>query len=343
MLPATIEWKDGKLRLLDQRLLPRRTEYAVCESAEDTARAIENMTVRGAPAIGVAAAYGLVLALKNEDFAEAAERLAATRPTAVNLFWAIKRMRELWLENRNKDNGELYLIMENEALTIHNEDIEINKSIGRFGAFVLPDRGAAITHCNAGALATAGYGTALGVFRAAAEAGKRIRIYADETRPRLQGGLLTAYELQQDGFDVTVITDSMAAFLMSRVKIDAVVTGADRVAMNGDAANKIGTYGLAIAAKRHGVPFYIAAPLSTFDAECACGADIPIEERCGNEVRAIGGVCVIPEEINVWNPAFDVTPNELIAGIITERGIIRAPYAENIEKFFRGGNNRNEK
>ena len=343
MLPATIEWEDGKLRLLDQRLLPRRTEYAVCESAEDTARAIENMTVCGAPAIGVAAAYGLVLALKNEDFAEAAERLAATRPTAVNLFWAIKRMRELWLENRNKDNGELYLIMENEALTIHNEDIEINKSIGRFGASILPDRGAAITHCNAGALATAGYGTALGVFRAAAEAGKRIRIYADETRPRLQGGLLTAYELQQDGFDVTVITDSMAAFLMSRVKIDAVVTGADRVAMNGDAANKIGTYGLAIAAKRHGVPFYIAAPLSTFDAECACGADIPIEERCGNEVRAIGGVCVIPEEIKVWNPAFDVTPNELIAGIITERGIIRAPYAENIEKFFRGGNNRNEK
>ena len=185
MLPATIEWKDGKLRLLDQRLLPRRTEYAVCESAEDTARAIENMTVRGAPAIGVAAAYGLVLALKNGDFAEAAERLAATRPTAVNLFWAIKRMRELWLENRNKDNGELYLIMENEALTIHNEDIEINKSIGRFGASILPDRGAAITHCNAGALATAGYGTALGVFRAAAEAGKRIRIYADETRPRL--------------------------------------------------------------------------------------------------------------------------------------------------------------
>ena len=233
--------------------------------------------------------------------------------------------------------------MENEALTIHNEDIEINKSIGRFGASILPDRGAAITHCNAGALATAGYGTALGVFRAAAEAGKRIRIYADETRPRLQGGLLTAYELQQDGFDVTVITDSMAAFLMSRVKIDAVVTGADRVAMNGDAANKIGTYGLAIAAKRHGVSFYIAAPLSTFDAECACGADIPIEERCGDEVRAIGGVCVIPEEIKVWNPAFDVTPNELITGIITERGIIRAPYAENIEKFFRGGNNRNEK
>lgn len=336
MLPATIEWEDGKLRLLDQRLLPRRTEYAVCESAEDTARAIENMTVRGAPAIGVAAAYGLVLALKNEDFAEAAERLAATRPTAVNLFWAIKRMRELWLENRNKDNGELYLIMENEALTIHNEDIEINKSIGRFGASILPDRGAAITHCNAGALATAGYGTALGVFRAAAEAGKRIRIYADETRPRLQGGLLTAYELQQDGFDVTVITDSMAAFLMSRVKIDAVVTGADRVAMNGDAANKIGTYGLAIAAKRHGVSFYIAAPLSTFDAGCASGAEIPIEERCGSEVRRIGGVCVIPEGIKVWNPAFDVTPCELISGIITERGIIRAPYSENIEKIFPG-------
>ncbi len=336
MLPATIEWKAGRLLLLDQRLLPYRLEYAACESAEDTARAIENMTVRGAPAIGVAAAYGLVLALKGEDFTAAAERLAATRPTAVNLFWAIRRMEALWRVNRELDKDELYRVMEKEAQTIHREDIEINRSIGRFGQEILPAQGKAITHCNAGALATAGYGTALGVFRAAAEVGKRIKIYADETRPRLQGGLLTAYELQQDGFDVTVITDSMAAFLMSRERIDAVVTGADRVAMNGDAANKIGTYCLAIAAKRHGVPFYIAAPLSTFDAGCASGADIPIEERCGSEVRRIGGVCVIPEEIKVWNPAFDVTPRELISGIITERGIIRAPYSENIEKFFPG-------
>ena len=337
MLPATIEWQAGRrLLLLDQRLLPHRLAYAACESAEDTARAIENMTVRGAPAIGVAAAYGLVLALKGEDFTAAAERLAATRPTAVNLFWAIRRMEALWRANRNRDKDELYRVMEKEAQAIHREDIEINRSIGRFGQEILPAEGKAITHCTAGALATAGYGTALGVFRAAAEAGKKIKIYADETRPRLQGGLLTAYELQQDGFDVTVITDSMAAFLMSRERIDAVVTGADRVAMNGDAANKIGTYCLAIAAKRHGVPFYIAAPLSTFDAGCASGAEIPIEERCGSEVRRIGGVCVIPEGIKVWNPAFDVTPCELISGIITERGIIRAPYSENIEKIFPG-------
>ena len=336
MLPATIEWKEGRLLLLDQRQLPSRTEYVSCESAEETARAIENMTVRGAPAIGVAAAYGLVLALKGEDFAAAARRLAGTRPTAVNLFWAIRRMEALWRANEDKNKDELYLIMEKEAKNIHDEDIEINKSIGRFGQEILPEKGAAITHCNAGALATAGYGTALGVFRAAAEAGKEIKIYADETRPRLQGSLLTAYELQRDGFDVTVITDSMAAFLMSRVKIDAAVTGADRVAMNGDAANKIGTYSLAIAAKRHGVPCYIAAPLSTFDAGCASGEDIPIEERGGGEVRAVGGVEVVPEEIKVWNPAFDVTPNELITGIITERGIIRAPFAENIKKFFPG-------
>ncbi|WP_455596631.1 S-methyl-5-thioribose-1-phosphate isomerase [Cloacibacillus porcorum] len=336
MLPATIEWKEGRLLLLDQRQLPRRTEYVSCESAEETARAIENMTVRGAPAIGVAAAYGLVLALKGEDFAVAARRLAGTRPTAVNLFWAIRRMEALWRANEDKNKDELYLIMENEVKNIHDEDIEINKSISRFGQEILPKKGAAITHCNAGALATAGYGTALGVFRAAAEAGKEIKIYADETRPRLQGSLLTAYELQRDGFDVTVITDSMAAFLMSRLKIDAAVTGADRVAMNGDTANKIGTYSLAIAAKRHGVPFYIAAPLSTFDTGCASGADIPIEERGGGEVRSVGGVEVVPEEIKVWNPAFDVTPNELITGIITERGIIRAPFAENIKKFFPG-------
>ena len=202
----------------------------------------------------------------------------------------------------------------------------------------MPDECAAITHCNAGALATAGYGTALGVFRAAAEAGKKLKIYADETRPRLQGASLTAYELMADGLDVTVITDSMAAFLMSRTKIDAVITGADRVAANGDAANKIGTYGLAIAAKHHGVPFYIAAPLSTFDADCPSGAEIPIEERAADEVRKIGGKYITPPDVKVWNPAFDVTPSELIAGIITERGVIRAPYKENIEKIFPGVN-----
>lgn len=340
MVPETLEWRDGALFLLDQRAIPYKTQYLCCESAEDTARAIEDMVVRGAPAIGVAAAYGLVLASRvdgGEDFAAASRRLAATRPTAVNLFWAIKRMNDVHAANANKCKLELYKALERKAVAIHREDIEANKAMGRYGAELLPQSGTAITHCNAGALATAGWGTALGVFRSAAEAGKRIKIYADETRPRLQGAMLTSYELARDGFDVTVITDSMAAFLMSRVKIDAVITGADRVAANGDAANKIGTYGLAIAAKRHGVPFYIAAPTSTIDMECPTGADIPIEERSGSEVRTFGGVQVIPDDIKVWNPAFDVTPAELISGIITERGVVRAPFDINIKKIFSEG------
>ncbi|MDO5115311.1 MAG: S-methyl-5-thioribose-1-phosphate isomerase [Synergistaceae bacterium] len=334
MLPATMEWKDGALWLLDQRALPCETKYIECRSAEDVALAIENMTVRGAPAIGAAAAYGLALAARAGDFQSAAARLAATRPTAVNLFWAIERMKRRW--QADKDNDDVISLLEKEAVLIHEEDIKINREIGRNGALLLPERCAVITHCNAGALATAGYGTALGVFRAAAEAGKKIKIYADETRPRMQGGSLTAYELMSDGFDVTVITDSTAAFLMAREKIDAVVTGADRVAMNGDAANKIGTYSLAIAAARHGVPFYIAAPLSTFDTGCASGADIPIEERDGDELRMIGKVRLMPAGVKVWNPSFDVTPAELIAGIITERGVIRPPYAENTAKIFSG-------
>ena len=334
MVPETIIWKDKKLFLLDQRVLPYETKYVTCESVEDTARSIENMTVRGAPAIGVAAAYGMVLSLGREDIDAAAERLAKTRPTAVNLFWAIKRMRDLYKANSALNEKELYALMESEAKKIREEDIAINRAMGRFGAELLPEKCTAITHCNAGALATAGYGTALGVFRAAAEAGKSVKVYADETRPRLQGGLLTSYELHRDGFDVTVITDSMAAFLMSREKIDVVVTGADRIAANGDTANKIGTYGLAVSAAHHKIPFYIAAPLSTFDADCASGADIPIEERSGAEVHSFGGNKVIPDEIKVWNPSFDVTPNKLIAGIITEYGVIRAPYAENIKRIL---------
>lgn len=336
MLPPTLKWDGGALYLLDQRALPLETKYRVCRDYREVAASIEDMTVRGAPAIGVAAAYGLALAENEYEFPEAAEMLAATRPTAVNLFWAIKRMKEFRAAHAEAKN--LPALLAREAAKIHEEDIEINKSIGRFGAALLPDECAALTHCNAGALATAGYGTALGVFRAAAEAGKKLKIYADETRPRLQGASLTAYELMADGFDVTVITDSTAAFLMSREKIDAVITGADRVAANGDAANKIGTYGLAIAAKHHGVPFYIAAPLSTFDTNCRCGADIPIEERAADEVRKIGDKWLTPPDANVWNPAFDVTPSELIAGIITERGVIRAPYKENIEKIFLEGN-----
>lgn len=336
MLPPTLKWDGGALYLLDQRALPLETKYRVCRDYREVAASIEDMTVRGAPAIGVAAAYGLALAENEDEFPEAAEMLAATRPTAVNLFWAIKRMKEFRAAHAEAKN--LPALLAREAAKIHEEDIEINKSIGRFGAALLPDECAALTHCNAGALATAGYGTALGIFRAAAEAGKKLKIYADETRPRLQGASLTAYELMADGFDVTVITDSTAAFLMSREKIDAVITGADRVAANGDAANKIGTYGLAIAAKHHGVPFYIASPLSTFDTNCRCGADIPIEERAADEVRKIGDKWLTPPDANVWNPAFDVTPSELIAGIITECGVIRAPYKENIEKIFLEGN-----
>ena len=333
MLPETIKWEDKKLTLLDQRLLPFELRRVVCESAEETERAIKEMVVRGAPAIGVAAAYGLALAAANGgDFDEAAKLLAASRPTAVNLFWAVERMKDLYHANKDKPNDEMCRVMEAEAVKIHNEDIEINRKIGFYGQSVLPRTGAALTHCNAGALATAGYGTALGVFRAAAEAGKEIKIFADETRPRLQGALLTSFELSSDGFDVTVITDSTAAFLMSRRKIDAVITGADRIAANGDAANKIGTYSLAIAARFHGVPFYVAAPLSTFDLKCASGADIPIEYRDGREVRELRGVKVMPEDTDVWNPSFDVTPRSLITGIITERGIIRAPLAENIKK-----------
>lgn len=332
MLPPTMKWENGELLLLDQRALPEAVKFRLCRGYQEIAEAIENMTVRGAPAIGVAAAYGLAMAEKEGAFCRAAERLAATRPTAVNLFWAIKRMKETRASHAG--DPRLAELLAREAEKIQEEDIETNKSIGRSGAALLPAECAAVTHCNAGALATAGYGTALGVFRAAREAGKKLKIYADETRPRLQGASLTAYELMADGFDVTVITDSAAAFLMSRRRIDAVVTGADRVAANGDAANKIGTYCLAIAAKYHGVPFYVAAPLSTFDMNCPRGADIPIEERGGQEVSRIGGSLLTPPGAKVWNPSFDVTPSELIAGIITERGVIRAPYNENIEKIF---------
>ena len=326
MLPPTMKWiGDGAfLRLLDQRVIPESVSFIDCFSCEDVARSIENMTVRGAPAIGAAVAYGMALAAKEGiDIATAKRRLAATRPTAVNLFWALERMERLASEC---DKNRLYNELICEAKRIHEEDIDINRRMGTFGQELLPDSSVVITHCNAGALATAGYGTALGIFRSAAEHGKKVKIFADETRPRLQGGRLTSFELFEDGFDVTVICDSMAAFLMSRTKIDAVVTGADRVAANGDAANKIGTYGLAIAARRHNVPFYIAAPMSTIDTNCLSGSDIPIEERSGSEVREFGGRTIIPERIKVWNPSFDVTPAVLITGIITENGVFRAPY-----------------
>ena len=293
-----------------------------CRTYEETAKAIEDMTVRGAPAIGVAAAYGVVLAAHSDPsiIDDALSRLSATRPTAVNLFGSIEKMRSVY--NEHKNSPELYLLLESEAIKIDREDRETNRRIGAHGAVLLPDKASVITHCNAGALATSGYGTALGVFRAARDAGKQIKVYADETRPRFQGGRLTAFELCEDGFDVTVICDSMSAFLMSREKIDAVITGADRIALNGDTANKIGTYGLAISAKWHNVPFYIAAPISTIDFNCPNGDRIPIEERDHMEVKMIGNEILVHDGAKVWNPAFDVTPADLIKGIITEAGII---------------------
>lgn len=323
MLPATMEWisEIPLLRLLDQRKIPTSIEFRDCRTYEETAAAIEDMTVRGAPAIGVAAAYGVVLAahIEHSKIEDAFLRLSATRPTAVNLFWSIERMRLVYTEY--KESPELYQMLESEALKIEREDREINRKIGESGQKILPEIATVITHCNAGALATAGYGTALGVLRAAKEAGKQIKVYADETRPRLQGGRLTAFELCEDGFDVTVICDSMAPFLMSREKIDAVITGADRIALNGDTANKIGTYGLAVSAKRHNVPFYIAAPISTIDFNCPTGEIIPIEERDHDEVRMAGSEIFVYKKAKVWNPAFDVTPAELITGIITEAGM----------------------
>lgn len=334
MLPETLEWRGDvpSLRLLDQRKIPREIAVYDCKTYEETALAIENMTVRGAPAIGVAAAYGVVLAARESAglIAPALQRLAGTRPTAVNLYWALERMKKI--ADANGANENISLLLEAEAIKIHDEDIETNKKLSRYGQTLLPQRANVITHCNAGAIATAGYGTALGVLRAAREKGKKIRIFADETRPRLQGGLLTAFELFEDGFDVTVICDSMAAFLMQREKIDAVIVGADRISANGDTANKIGTYSLAICAKAHNVPFYVAAPVSTIDINCPNGTNIPIEERDGDEIRSCGGRQIIPGNINVWNPAFDITPAEFISGIITEMGIIEKPYDVNIAK-----------
>jgi len=329
MLPASIEWIQEKhiLRLLDQRLIPHAIAFRDCCTYEDVALSIEDMTVRGAPAIGSAAAYGTVLAALAGGkvlFEKSLKRLASTRPTAVNLFWALDRMKNL----ATSYNGSACLAeaLENEAGNIYTEDIDINKALSSFGEKILPKECSVITHCNAGALATCGYGTALGILRSARESGKKLKIYADETRPRCQGARLTAFELMQDGFDVTLICDSMAAFLMSRKKIDAVITGADRVALNGDTANKIGTYSLAIAAKENKVPFYIAAPISTVDINCKGGDSIPIEERSAEEVRCIDGRLVAPKDVHVWNPAFDVTPAELIKGIITEKGIFSYPY-----------------
>ncbi len=314
-----IRWDGRTLFLLDQRLLPREEVWVACSSAQDVADAIRTMIVRGAPAIGVSAAFGMAMAAQNgEDLQHAADVLKRSRPTAVNLAWAVDRMLA--------HDGDPVT----EAETIFREDVEANKQMGRHGAQLLGSHATVLTHCNAGALATGGYGTALGVIRAAVESGKNVAVFADETRPYLQGARLTAWELQQDGIDVTLITDNMSGHFFQQGKFDAVIVGADRIAANGDTANKIGTYTVAVLAHAHNVPFYVAAPVSTIDPQCPSGAEIPIEERSANEVVELNGLRMAPEGINVRHPAFDVTPARLITAIITERGVLRPPFAEAI-------------
>jgi len=340
----TMRWVNGTLELIDQTKLPLTLEYVQCSDYLAVANAIKTMQVRGAPAIGAAAAYGLALAAsehKNLDkpsfFTEldkAAKVLAGTRPTAVNLFWAIDRMLGKLKETEDRPQEEIAQALLAEAHAIHAEDIAMNKRMGRYGAELVPREANILTHCNAGALATAGYGTALGVIRAAHEAGKKIHVYADETRPLLQGARLTAWELMQDNIPVTLITDNMAGYLMRKGMVDFIVVGADRITANGDVANKIGTYSVAVLAKENKVPFYVAAPVSTIDMALATGDDIPIEERVHAEVTHVFGQQTAPLGVKVFNPAFDVTPNHLIDGIITDRGVVRPPYNVNLKRIF---------
>ncbi|SHF31527.1 S-methyl-5-thioribose-1-phosphate isomerase [Desulforamulus putei] len=338
-----IIWENDSLRLLDQTKLPRSIEYIECNDYRTVAEAIKRLAVRGAPAIGAAAAYGLVVgarqieAADRKTFLEKLEAIAgelgATRPTAVNLRWALDRMMMRLTTAPEQDVQELRRIMLDEAHAIYNEDVQSNRKMGEFGQELLPDGARVLTHCNAGALATAGYGTALGVIRAAHEKGKQISVYADETRPLLQGARLTAWEMVQEGIPVTLITDNMAGYLMAKKMVDCVIVGADRITANGDVANKIGTYGVAVLAKYHNIPFYVAAPLSTIDMGLSSGEEIPIEERDPREVTHHAGQAMAPDGVQVWNPAFDVTPNHLVTAIITEMGIVYPPYIENLAKI----------
>jgi methylthioribose-1-phosphate isomerase len=339
----TIEWRAGSVRMIDQRLLPGREVIRIYRDYRGVAEAIRTMVIRGAPAIGVAAAMGSALGVKGTAgdrarirFASVAERLLATRPTAVNLKWALERMARVLEDNVALDAPRLFRRMRDEALSIYAEDIAANRALGHHGAALLGSPATVLTHCNAGALATAGYGTALGVVRAARDEGKRVQVFADETRPFLQGSRLTAWELRKDRIPVTVIADNMAGTVLRSGRIDCVIVGTDRTVANGDVANKIGTYPLAVLAQRHGVPFYVAAPLSSVDLECACGGEIPIEERSPKEITEFGGKRITPEGVSVFNPAFDVTPAELVTAIITERGIARPPFASSLAALKRG-------
>jgi methylthioribose-1-phosphate isomerase len=339
----TLEWTDSGVRFLDQTKLPMEETYVTCKTYTQVADVIRTMVVRGAPAIGVAASMGIALGVKNSkaetvgalksEFDQICDVIGKTRPTAVNLFWAIRRMREKFELVRVRPLAQIKQALIEEAQRMHAEDIAANQAMGKHGATLMPASGGVLTHCNAGALATCGYGTALGVIRAAVEQGKKIHVFADETRPFLQGSRLTAWELMKDGIPTTVISDNMAGAIMKQGKIDAIVVGADRIAANGDVANKIGTYTVAVLAKEHGIPFYVAAPLSTVDFATPEGSGIPIEQRDGKEVTHIAGKQMVPSGVEVENPAFDVTPAKYVTAIVTEKGIARAPYGESLQKL----------
>jgi methylthioribose-1-phosphate isomerase len=339
----TLEWTKQGVRFIDQTKLPTEEVYVTCTTHQQVADVIRNMVVRGAPAIGVAAAMGIALGVQNSkaenvadlknDFDQICEIIRQTRPTAVNLFWAVQRMQEKFGTLRVRPVAQIKQALADEAQRMHAEDIAANQAMGRHGATLMPASGGVLTHCNAGALATAGYGTALGVIRAAIEQGKKIHVYVDETRPFLQGSRLTAWELMKDGIPTTVISDNMAGAMMKQGKIGAIVVGADRIAANGDVANKIGTYTVAVLAKEHTIPFYVAAPISTVDLDTPDGSRIPIEQRNAREVTHIAGKQMVPDGVEIENPAFDVTPSKYVTAIITERGIARAPYEQSLRQL----------
>ncbi len=353
----TIEWTEAGVRMIDQTKLPAEEVYATCRTYQEVAEAIRSMVIRGAPAIGVAAAMGVALGVRDSrattivdlrrEFEQVAKTISMTRPTAVNLFWAVKRMRTVFDESAKELEGsqgakpqdEIVARVKSrlveEAQRVLAEDIAINEAMGRHGAELMPASGVVLTHCNAGALATGGYGTALGVIRAAIERGKRIRVFADETRPFLQGARLTAWELTKDHIPVTLISDNMAGFFMKRGEVNAAIVGADRIAANGDVANKIGTYTVAVLARENKIPFYVAAPLSTIDLSLPSGDQIPIEERSPDEVKCWRGIPTAPATVEARHPAFDVTPHQYVTAIVTERGIAREPFVQSLQKLFR--------
>ena len=341
-LIEAVKWHKNRIKIIDQNRLPGRFVYYCCDNVRDAWRAIKNLQVRGAPALGVMAAYGLVLGMKDYEFKDYAgfekrlnaviKYLSTARPTAVNLFWALERLRKKAEKNRNKSPGVIKNILLGEAHKILAEEKKSCRQIGRCGAVLLKNKMTVLTHCNAGALATGGIGTALGIIYTAHQQGKKIRVYVDETRPLLQGSRLTTWELKKAGIEVILICDNMAATLMQQKQIDCVIVGADRIAANGDTANKIGTYSLAVLAREHKIPFYVAAPGSTFDLKIKKGAEIPIEERKGSEVRKIGRCFISSSKVKVYNPAFDITPQSYITAIITERGVVRPPFRKNLKR-----------